>query len=229
MFVFFYTRYKTSIDHLKVLKTEVDHLKHLLHKSQISLMGDFQQWWQSQSHHSPGYREEQDERHAVARRDSLTPRSRVPQPHSQSTSVQQPPHPTRSRQALPYQPPHSGLAAKFTGSTGTHPQTGRSHSRPSSAALHEPADKALKADHRSMSSDQLTSARRTPSLPIDSQYEVTHSDRRPSSRQSDVMHGNRSSSLDRMRARQPPSSNDVMMTSQSTTNIGTSQPPSSRR
>lgn len=39
------SKYKMSFNRLKVLKTEIEHLQHLLEKSKVKLMKDFEIWW----------------------------------------------------------------------------------------------------------------------------------------------------------------------------------------
>ncbi|XP_069118141.1 kinesin-like protein KIF6 [Argopecten irradians] len=41
--------YKQSFNRLKTLKTEIEHLQHLLEKSKVKLMKDFEMWWAEQA------------------------------------------------------------------------------------------------------------------------------------------------------------------------------------
>ncbi len=42
-------RYKTAFSNLRQLKTEIEHLQHLLEKSKVKLMKDFEIWWAEQA------------------------------------------------------------------------------------------------------------------------------------------------------------------------------------
>ena len=42
-------RYKDTVNRLKHLKTEIEHLQHLLEKSKMKLMKDFELWWAEQA------------------------------------------------------------------------------------------------------------------------------------------------------------------------------------
>lgn len=45
---FYFSRYKSSYNNLRVLKTEIEHLQHLLEKSKVKLLKDFELWWAEQ-------------------------------------------------------------------------------------------------------------------------------------------------------------------------------------
>jgi hypothetical protein len=45
----FYSRYKESFSRLRTLKTEIEHLQHLLEKSKVKLMKDFEIWFAEQA------------------------------------------------------------------------------------------------------------------------------------------------------------------------------------
>ena len=42
-------RYKEAFTHLRNLKTEIEHLQHLLERSKVKLMKDFELWWAEQA------------------------------------------------------------------------------------------------------------------------------------------------------------------------------------
>lgn len=46
--LFFLYRYKETFNELRTLKTEIEHLQHLLEKSKVKLMKDFELWWADQ-------------------------------------------------------------------------------------------------------------------------------------------------------------------------------------
>jgi len=46
--LFIACRYKESFTRLRTLKTEIEHLQHLLEKSKVRLMKDFEMWWAEQ-------------------------------------------------------------------------------------------------------------------------------------------------------------------------------------
>lgn len=48
-------RYKESFTRLRTLKTEIEHLQHLLEKSKVRLMKDFEMWWAEQVNMSQGH------------------------------------------------------------------------------------------------------------------------------------------------------------------------------
>ena len=41
--------YKENFNKLRTLKTEIEHLQHLLEKSKVKLMKDFEIWWAEQA------------------------------------------------------------------------------------------------------------------------------------------------------------------------------------
>lgn len=48
-FIVFLHRYKESFGRLRTLKTEIEHLQHLLEKSKVKLMKDFEIWFAEQA------------------------------------------------------------------------------------------------------------------------------------------------------------------------------------
>ena len=44
------SRYKSSFNQLKSMKTEIDHLHYLLEKSRVTIQNQFEIWWSSKSH-----------------------------------------------------------------------------------------------------------------------------------------------------------------------------------
>ena len=47
--IFFVFRYKISFNQLRDLKTEIEHLQHLLERSKVQLLKDFEVWWAKQA------------------------------------------------------------------------------------------------------------------------------------------------------------------------------------
>ena len=46
---FYSCRYKDAFTRLRSLKTEIEHLQHLLERSKVKLMKDFELWWAKQA------------------------------------------------------------------------------------------------------------------------------------------------------------------------------------